>query len=187
MTSIARPVAYKYPLSRRIAASFSRFMRDLRADKIRRLLRKSSRDSNYVKHCRRELHAWFAEDKNSPNRWMAEHIEQMLMLFAMEGHSGSSAPFAISVFKELASFRPWGPLTGAEDEWSEPINREGTRQNKRCSSVFREANGKAYNIDGRVFREPSGSCYTSKDSRVYIEFPYTPKTEYVDVPGRDSA
>jgi len=48
--------------------------------------------------------------------------------------------------------------------------------------VFKDADGRAYDIDGRVFREPNGCCYTSSDSRVYITFPYRPKTEYVDVP-----
>ena len=38
-----------------------------------------------------------------------------------------------------------------------------------------------YDMDGRVFREPNGTCYTSRNSRVDITFPYTPTTEYVDV------
>lgn len=33
----------------------------------------------------------------------------------------------------------------------------------------------------KVFVEPDGASYTSRDSRVYIEFPYTHKTEYVNV------
>jgi len=47
--------------------------------------------------------------------------------------------------------------------------------------VFKDETGEAYDINGKVFREPSGSCYTSFESRVPVTFPYTPTTEYVDV------
>ena len=55
-------------------------------------------------------------------------------------------------------------------------------QNHRCSHVFKGPDGRAYDINGRIFCESNGCCYTSRDCRVYIEFPYTPKCEYVDVP-----
>lgn len=165
---------------RKIARRLSQWHRQRRISRVHKLLRQLGGDSSYVKHCRRELSSWFEDD--GPNRWMAEHIELMLMLFATEGHSGSSAPFAVKLFGELARFKPWGPLTGAEDEWGEPFDLDGTQQNKRCSHVFRGADGRAYDADGRVFRDPDGCCYTNIDSRVYIEFPYTPTTVYVDRP-----
>lgn len=178
----AQPIAYRYSWHRKLQDRLSRAMRDWRLRRLDRLLLVMEPDSNYVKHCRRELAKWFAEGSDSPNRWMADHMVRMLRLFAVEGHSGSSAPFAVAVFKELAMFKPWGPLTGAEDEWAEPHDHDGTQQNKRCGRVFRDRDGKAYDIDGRVFREPNGCCYTNRESRVYVEFPYTPTTEYVDVP-----
>ena len=52
-------------------------------------------------------------------------------------------------------------------------------QNRRCPHVFKSDADGAYDIDGRVFVDPDGSSYTSRDSRVSIEFPYTPKREYV--------
>lgn len=165
-------------LSRRI----SRALYDWRLRRLHRLLVKLTPDSNLVAHCRRELAPWFAEGEDSPNRWMADGTERMLRLFSTEGHSGSSAPFAVGVFKQLASFQPWGPLTGAENEWSEPFDYDGTRQNIRCSHVFRDPDGRAYDSQGRVFRTPDGGCYTGRDSRVFIEFPYEPKVEYVEVP-----
>lgn len=174
----AQPIAYRYPWHRKMRDKLSRLVRDWRLSRLDRLLNALEPDSNYVKHCRRELASWFQDE--GPNRWMAEHMVRMLQLFAVEGHSGSSAPFAVAVFKELAMFKPWGPLTGADDEWAEPHDGEGTQQNKRCGHVFRQADGRAYDSQGRVFRDPDGGCYTNFDSRVYIEFPYTPKTEYVD-------
>ncbi len=66
-----------------------------------------------------------------------------------------------------------------DDEWNE---EDGFFQNKRCSRVLKnEKDGQAYDIRGKVFVEPDGVSYTSRDSRVDIEFPYVPKTEYVNV------
>jgi len=146
---------------------------------VRALLRGAANESNMVAHCRLELRDWYSD--TGPNQWMARDIEELLSLFSMQGHSGSSAPFAIAVFKALASFEPWSPLTGAPDEWSEPVDSDGMCQNRRCGHVFRRADGSAFDSEGRVFREPSGAAYTSKDSRVEVTFPYTPKREYVDV------
>jgi len=84
----------------------------------------------------------------------------------------------INLFERVARFEPLISLTGEDNEWYEV--GEGTYQNKRCSHVFKE-NGQAYDIDGKVFREPNGNCYTSGKSRVNITFPYTPKTEYINV------
>src|SRR3546814_1275244 len=79
-------------------------------------------------------------------------------------------------------FEPFSPLTGAESEWGEPYDWAGTQQSKRCSHVFRDKDGAAYDINGKVFVEESGASYTSSDSRVAINFPYVPHTEYVQVP-----
>ena len=135
------------------------------------------------------------DPEDGPNRWLAEGTLELLKVFSEQGHSGMSAPYAISLFEKLASWKPITPLTGEDDEWGEPYDREGTRQNKRNSAVFKRADGQADWLDGRVFWEwysapdiddgkPFKSYYTSKDSRVNIEFPWTQpdKPEYVFVP-----
>jgi hypothetical protein len=139
-------------------------------------------ESNRIKFAKREFEALgydLNDTENSPNRWIMENVFELLNVFSKQGHSGSSAPYCVGYFKKLALWEPLGPLTGQDSEWVEVS--DGLFQNARCSHVFKEADGRAYDIDGKVFREPDGCCYTSKDSRVYIEFPYTPKTEYVDV------
>lgn len=80
-------------------------------------------------------------------------------------------------------FSPITPLTGDDSEWVDQDYGSGftCRQNKRCPYVFMDEDGRPYNMRGKVFRTPSGACYTNKDSRVYFEFPYTPKTETVAV------
>lgn len=41
--------------------------------------------------------------------------------------------------------------------------------------------GRAYTIDGKIFRDANGACFTSNESIVYLEFPCFPPSEIVDV------
>lgn len=139
-------------------------------------------DDNYQRFARREFIAagYDPSEKDGPNRWIQDNVLDMLRVMSMQGHSGSSAPFLSGYFNKLSRFEPLTPITGDASEWVDV--GDGMWQNARLSSVFKEADGRAYRYDGRVFREPSGACFTNGDSRVYIEFPYVPTREYVDVP-----
>jgi hypothetical protein len=118
-------------------------------------------------------------DKDSDYGGMlAESVMKLIKVFADDGHSGMSAGMAVSLFEKLARYEPLTPLTGADDEWNEVSN--GLFQNNRCSHVFKE-NGQAYDSQGRIFREPNGSCWISSDSRVPVTFPYVPKKEYIEI------
>ena len=140
---------------------------------------------NYETHAKRELQAigYDLNDKEEgPNKWIIDNLLELLEVFAKQGHSGSSAPYCARTFKKLALFEPLSPLTGEDNEWCEVA--DGIWQNKRASHVFKQTdryNGHAYDIHGRVFKEPDGCCYTNSDSHVLVTFPYTPTTEYVDV------
>lgn len=140
-------------------------------------------ESNLIKHAKRELEVMgydLNEKEENPNKWICENILELLEVFSKQGHSGSSAPYCISLFTKLANFEPVCPLTGNDDEWNEV--GDNLYQNKRCSHVFKkDKNGVAYDIEGKIFRESDGCCYTSKDSCVDVTFPYTPKREYIDV------
>jgi hypothetical protein len=149
--------------------------------------------SNYEKHALKEFRAagWIDENGqyiDEMQEMICRHVLALLDVFNGEGHSGSSAPYAINLFSKLAKFDPIVPLTGEDWEWTEVSERMGSKcwQNNRCSKVFKDEDGRAYDIDGKVFWEWSGtkeepykSHYTCRESRVYVEFPYTPKTEYV--------
>jgi hypothetical protein len=147
---------------------------------------KGKQMSNMLKWAEAELRL-AGYDINDPedghNRWLAEGTLELLKVFADQGHSGMSAPYAISLFERLAMWKPIAPLTGDDDEWNEVDG--GTWQNRRCSAVFKKEDGQAYWIDGGVFwkwysapdiddGKPYKSYYTGRGSRVNIEFPWTP-------------
>lgn len=141
--------------------------------------------SNLEAYAKSEMEIAGLFDKDSDYGGMiGEAVMKLIKVFADEGHSGFSAPMAINIFEKVARFEPLTPLTGDESEWMEV--GENCWQNKRCSHVFKDKEG-AYDIEGKIFREPNGSCYQSFASRVPVTFPYTPKREYVDVAEQGSA
>lgn len=150
------------------------------------------KDSNLHKHALVEFRAAGWVDENGKfNDEMQEdicnHVLKLIDLFSEEGHSGSSAPYAINLFSRLAKFKPIAPLTGEDWEWHD--TGHGVLQNKRASHVFKNIEtGEAYDIDGKVFwewavyeGEPFRSYYSCRESRVPVTFPYTvpEKPEYV--------
>jgi hypothetical protein len=124
-------------------------------------------------HAERELNAI---GETSP---MREHLLHMVDVFSAEDHSGFSASFAASALDKLLRFEPLTPLTGDDSEWMEV--GDGLWQNIRCSHVFKSIDDGAYDIDGRVFRDPDGCRYTNGKSHTPVTFPYTPTRVYVDV------
>jgi len=143
---------------------------------------KDKKESNIISHAKRELAAigYDLNDKeDGPNKWMLGNILELLSVFSEQGHSGFSAPECVRLFTKLASYEPLCPIQGTDDEWVEVS--ENLWQNVRCSHIFKDELGCAYDINGKVFVEPNGCAYTNGKSRVNVTFPYTPKTEYVKV------
>lgn len=143
--------------------------------------------SNLLSHAQHELDriGMTADSPDEINVAMRKHILYMIGEFADEGHSGFSASYAINIITKLMKFKPLTPLTGHDDEWNEVSEHMGQKcwQNKRHSSVFKNGDGEAYDIDGKAFWEwampyedggqPYKSYYTCRDSRVPVTFPYT--------------
>ena len=146
-------------------------------------VRRAARGSNIVAHGLNEMRlAGMREDdpEDGPNKWIARATHNLLAVFSLEGHSGNSAGYATNIFATLSKFEPWGPLTGDDSEWMEV--GDGYWQNVRCGRVFKGTDGRAYDLDGVVYRYPDGCCVTTgRFGRDYITFPYTPTTRYVDL------
>lgn len=109
---------------------------------------------------------------------LSQSVLEIVRMFEEQDHSGMSAGVTVDILQKLLRFEPLTPLHGRDEEWMEIA--EGKWQNKRCSHVFKDGND-AYDAEGKIFREPNGTCFQSIDSHVPITFPYTPTREYVDV------
>jgi hypothetical protein len=180
--STVQAVAWKPPMFWRVKDAWSR-LRGFVQYRLFRAAMAMQEDGNMIQHAKRELLA-AGYDPNQkeedPDKWIQQNLLDLLRVMSMQGHSGFSAGYLVSTFEKLARFQPLVPLKGDDSEWVEVCPQ--VWQNNRSSNVFKDADGRAYQYDGRVFREPSGACFTNGDSRVYITFPYVPTREYVDVP-----
>ena len=148
--------------------------------------------SNLIEHAKREFlklgYKPIEECENDPDKWIQENVLELLGVFSKQGHSGSSAPYVINMFKKLANFDPIAPIMCTDDEWNNV--GDDTFQNNRCSAVFKKGkDGKPYYIDAIIWRNQNGSGYTGSSfnskkerilSRQYIKIPFQPKSFYID-------
>ena len=127
--------------------------------------------SNLVDYAKEELKRIGMIDSGEPyNDIVTKAILDLIELFDSQGHSGFTASYTVNVFKRLAMYEPLTPLTGEDSEWNEI--EPGHYQNKRYSAVFKEKDGKAYNIHGKIFTDDGETWYSNKDSHTEINFPY---------------
>lgn len=122
--------------------------------------------SNLVKFAEEEL-ARVGGQEDGMQQLMNRNVLDIVKMFSDQGHSGFSAGYAMAQIKRLLNWKPLTPLTGEEDEWN-------GRQNKRYSSVFRDEDGTAYNIEGKIFTDDGGNTWwQGHDSWVPVTFPYS--------------
>lgn len=104
-------------------------------------------NSNLCKHAIRELElAGYSKEEDGPNKWMREQVIEAVALFSSHGNSGFSAPFEINLVKKLCSFDIISPLRFDDGEWKK-IGLDGSCQNKRKSSIFKEPDGSIHDVD----------------------------------------
>jgi len=146
-----------------------------------------------VEHAKKEfLHAGYKpieEEEDGPNKWIQENVLELLEVFAKQGHSGSSANYAVSCFSKLALQKPLTSIKCTDDEWNDVAGGsedDNIFQNNRLSSVFKVGkDGKPYYLDAIVWQGPEEyDTFTGNVekvcSRQYIKLPFTPKTFYID-------
>src|SRR4051812_16502789 len=94
----------------------------------------------------------------------------ILRTFFGQWDSGGAVSVASEVLARLIAGQPLTPLSGDPDEWHDPIGDGHLLQNVRCGTVFRERDGKCYDIGA-----PGGH-------EMPVEFPYNPITRSVEMP-----
>lgn len=104
-------------------------------------------NSNICQHAIKELKlAGYGKGEGGPNDWIYQQVLEAVAVFASHGNSGSSAPWEIDFVKRLCSWDIISPLTFKDDEWQQ-ISGDGTSQNKRKSSIFKDPDGSIHDID----------------------------------------
>jgi hypothetical protein len=138
-----------------------------------------------VDFAKRELSLLRGDDLDPMQDAIENDILEIIDIFSKQGHSGGSAGYVLPILERLLNWEIIAPITGGDSEWEEV--GDGLFQNKRCFSVFKSKDrfdGQPYTIDGKIFSDDDGeSWFTSRDSCVPIEFPYTPSDPekvYVD-------
>lgn len=146
---------------------------------------------SYLERANREFKAagWLNDDGtfcDKEQEAICTHMLDLLSVFDADGHTGSTAPYAVELFSKLALQQPIVPLTGEDSEWQ--VCEDGSLQNIRLGRVFKDKTGRAFDIQGTIFwhwypgedGELYKSYYTDRSSVRDITFPYTPYTEYVE-------
>lgn len=135
--------------------------------------------SNLLEYAQNELDLILQSCKDDEEAYKMQNIINKDILdiikkFSNQGHSGFTAKYAIDKLNRLLDYKPITPLTGDDSEWAELDYGDDIQfQNKRCPSVFKDKEGKAYNVEAKVFSDDNGhTWFTSGDSREYITFPY---------------
>lgn len=130
----------------------------------------------------------------------AREILALCEAFGRSGQSGGSAPMTASAIsqavKKLMLQEPICDVTGHESEWVDIAKMNGGElmwQNKRCSGLFKYPNGKSSYVDAIVWKgEKEYDTFTGRvyiddknfeliGSSQYVNFPFKPKTFYIDV------
>ena len=166
--------------------------------------------SNTKSFAERELDILVKSNTDPENRPIIEEfIPEILALvdkFGRSGQSGGSAPYTAqalsSAIKKLCMQEPICPITGIDEEWVDVSNYgdgEPMWQNCRCSGLFKDEKGESMYVDAIVKKTQKGDTWSgsfwlnkkdyltgNKDLMIsnaqYVkEFPFIPKTFYIDV------
>jgi hypothetical protein len=98
-------------------------------------------NSNICRHAIKELKlAGYGKGEGGPNDWIYQQVLEAVAVFSSHDNSGGSAIFEIELVKKLCNFDIISPLRFTDDEWCQ-ISSDGTCQNRRKTSVFKEPDG----------------------------------------------
>ena len=84
--------------------------------------------SSSAEYAKSEL-ARITKDGDGLQNAINKNILDIIELFSIQGHSGFTAGYAMSILERLLHFKLITPLTGEDDEWTEVSDEMGQ---KRC-------------------------------------------------------
>lgn len=131
-------------------------------------------DSNLVRHAQREMSriGLYAPDADYGGM-LAQAVEDLIRVFAAQGHSGGSAFMVRDLFNQLTNFEPLSPLTDDPSEWMHieegMAGSPDLYQSRRRPDAFSNDGGKTYRLVGDT------------DDTTYTSEPHTPP-EVADAP-----
>ena len=103
---------------------------------------------------------------------------KLIEIFSEQGHSGMTAPYAISLFEKLASWKSIADITANREWWNGDIGSGNMVQSRIQCDVFSTEEdlkkNRAYFLDGIIFKDRDGCCYTNSKSRVWFDLPGLP-------------
>lgn len=101
-------------------------------------------DSNLVRHAERELRlaGMYDEDADYGPGAIADHVLDIVRLFASGGHSGGSAAMTLDIIGRLLAFKTLTPLTSDPEDWMEV--GDGMWQSKRRPDAFSTDGGQTW-------------------------------------------
>jgi len=160
--------------------------------------------TNTARFAQRELSILSKLATDPENRPMVEpFIPELLALcekFGLSGQSGGSTPMTARALSQavekLCLQNPISPIMDFPEEWvdvAEYAEGKSWFQNARCAAVFKDGEeGRPYYLDAIVFVGDKTGQFTGHriddgaggfiGSSQYIkQFPFTPKTFYIDV------
>lgn len=112
---------------------------------------------------------------NEDDKRIADAVVSLVAYTDHSGWEGFSIDTVIQLYRKLVNRRPLTALTGDDSEWTQ-YNTQ-MMQNKRCPSVFKNADGKAWDTEAVIRITDAG--YIFPEEKHYITFPYTPKVEFI--------
>lgn len=117
-------------------------------------------DSNLLRHAQQEMSriGLYSPDADYGGM-LAQAVEDLVRVFASQGHSGGSAFAVRELFAKLTNFEPLSPLTNDPDEWMNVSELSGSEmyQSRRRPDAFSTDGGKTYYLLG-----DSETMYTSE-------------------------
>lgn len=149
----------------------------------------NAREDPLIKFAKEQLDDGFYDDSYTES--IKKDTLELITIFAKQRHSGLGATLTTTIFDRLVNFLPLSPLTGEDDEWSEPTSRMAVgeyidmymQSNKKCPRVMRDVYIRkdtdeieyimAYDTEAEIYSYDDGKTW--KSSVTPIDFPYYPE------------